>query len=73
MQLRQSTNLGYRGFFCEKLFAQQPYGSITVKPGQAFCPRIKIWFCCSKFESFFVRTSQIEIEKRTSRVKPRFE
>ena len=25
--------------------------TITVKPGQAFCPRIKIWFCCSKFES----------------------
>ena len=22
----------------------------TVNPGQAFCPRIKIWFCCSKFE-----------------------
>ena len=25
-------------------------GHITVKPGQVFCPRIKIWFCCSKFE-----------------------
>ena len=25
--------------------------NITVKPGQAFCPRIKIWSCCSKFES----------------------
>ena len=28
----------------------------TVKPGQAFCPRIKIWFCCSKFE-FILRSN----------------
>ena len=34
-------------------------GDITAKPGQVFCPRIKIWFCCSKFGSI-LRSSQSE-------------
>ena len=44
---------------------------ITAKPGQAFCPRIKIWFCCSKFE--FILRSNFSSSVRTSRVKSRFE
>ena len=47
--------------------------SVTVKPGQAFCPRIKIWFCFSKFE-FILRSNFSTLNrKRTSQVKPRFQ
>ena len=35
---------------------------VTVKPGQAFCPRIKIGFVVQNMNSFFVRTSQVQIE-----------
>ena len=36
--------------------AESARGLFTVKPGQAFCPRIKIWFSCSKFE-FILRSN----------------
>ena len=40
------------------------YISLTVKPGQAFCPGIKIWFCCSKFE-FILRSNFSTLNRKT--------
>ena len=37
---------------------------ITVKPGRAFCPRIKIWFCCPKFE-FILRSNFSTLNRKT--------
>ena len=38
-----------------------------------FAQESRFGFVVQNLNPFFVRTSQIEIEKRTSRVKPRFE
>ena len=38
-------------FVLQLQFSFCVHHSFTFKPGQAFCPRIKIWFCCSKLES----------------------
>ena len=51
--------------FCKNIFmTMQQKCMVTVKPGQSLCPSIKIWFCCSKFESN-LRTNFSTLNRKT--------